>query len=687
MKSMRNISIALSAVLILLLAPACSSFFNGGPGQNTLDSIDGEWVRVASNNPANDGMVVTVTGSTGTVTENPRSSFAIGAVKWRNVTPNDASGFNYEELGSDANYYDATMELDGDTIFIDVFSTGAGNIQKYVKRSEYTDPGPSAETITLDCSGFNTDSELENGPAAVDYIVPSGCVLDVTAALSIQAGTVIQFEENSGIGVYDGGSLKMVGTSAEPIILRGKEAIAGYWRGIHIETNSFNNLFDYVNISDAGSNYVYCCNTVATVFLKGGKLKMTNSTLSNGDGYGLYANEQAELLDYANNEITTHTDMAMWIHLERAGELDGTGSTYVGNEKDFVGVFESTLDEEVSVPALDVPFFFEEGKVMDIIDDLTLEAGVEIVMGNEAGIGVIDNGSLKVTGTNTAPVTIRGEEATQGYWRGIHMETNSINNQISYLTVSDAGSDYVYCCNTTASIFLKDGRASFENTTLSNGAGYGFATKADFEFTNFSENQVTTHAEEPLYLSLAQASAIDGLSSNFAGNDRDVILLYRASLDGEGITLKKTNVPYGIETNVVIDIKQPLTLNPGVIMEFRENAGLGVYDSGTLNAEGTASEKIIFRGASDEVGYWRGIHTETNSSNNVLDHVDISNAGSNYVYCCNQKAGLFVKAGQMTVSNSYIHDNGGCGIAVGSSGTLTESGNTFANNTEGHICN
>ncbi|MEZ4851034.1 MAG: hypothetical protein R3B93_20945, partial [Bacteroidia bacterium] len=112
-----------------------------------------------------------------------------------------------------------------------------------------------------------------------------------------------------------------------------------------------------------------------------------------------------------------------------------------------------------------------------------------------------------------------------------------------------------------------------------------------------------------------------------------------------------------------------------------------VYDNGTLNAVGTASNKIIFRGKENVKGYWRGIHTETNSNSNEITHAEIANAGSNYVYCCNDIAGLIVKDGKMKVTNSYIHDNDGCGIFVKSGATLEESGNTFANNTDGNICN
>ena len=177
-----------------------------------------------------------------------------------------------------------------------------------------------------------------------------------------------------------------------------------------------------------------------------------------------------------------------------------------------------------------------------------------------------------------------------------------------------------------------------------------------------------------------------GNASDFSGNNQDFIEIFNSDLDVNSQYLK-ANVPYLISGNTVIDIVKPLSLEAGIEMIFGENSGLGVYDEGTLNAVGTATDKIIFKGSVTQKGHWRGIHTETLSNNNELTHVEITDAGGNYVYCCNSAAGLIVKDGRMKVTNSYIHDNDGCGIFVSSGATLEETGNTLAANTDGNICN
>jgi hypothetical protein len=680
---------------LLLVFASFLLVWTGCKTEDPLDDVDTQaelakladtWVRVLSNNPSQDGMKVRANDGIGTVTDKAASSYNVGDVKWSAIEPVASNEYNYEELGSDGNYYPASMVRDQDTIRINVANSGAGNEQKWVREGNYTAPGPSAETITLDCSGISTATTWRNGPAAIDYIVPNGCVVDIKADLEIEAGTVIAMSENSGLGVYDNGSIKAVGTAASPIIIKGLDPVSGYWRGIHIETNTLNNQFDHVQISGAGSNYVYCCNAVASLFLKSsGKVSLKNTTISNGDGFGISASGETSLREYENITITSHVDYPLSLHIERVSELDGDASDYTGNTRDFALVYGSDVDEPTTFSALNVPYRMENGQVFDLKESTTIGAGVEMVFGEGSGLGVYGDGTLTVSGTAAAPVIMRGAEAIRGYWRGIHIETSSINNKIDHAQISDAGSNYVYCCNPIATVFLKDGKTSITNSEISNGGSYGITSGNGFEFGDFANNVITTHAKAPVYLTMNQMGQLDGTASDFSGNDEDYLLLGNAELSREA-TLLRTNIPYRVGSGTVINVTNPLTISAGVEMEFGENAGLGVYDDGTLNAVGTSGSEIIFRGANAVNGFWRGIHSETSSNNNRFDYVTVANAGSNYVYCCNGVAGLFLRSGTFSVTNSTFAQSGGCGILVNAAATLTQSGNSFDGNTDGDLC-
>lgn len=101
-----------------------------------LQVLQGSWIRVGGNNPVNNDIVIDVTDETGTISDPALSGFNIGDIKWKDIYALDGNSFIYEELGSDDNYYPATMELGvADTLRIDVNNSGTGNIQKWVRHN------------------------------------------------------------------------------------------------------------------------------------------------------------------------------------------------------------------------------------------------------------------------------------------------------------------------------------------------------------------------------------------------------------------------------------------------------------------------------------------------------------------------------------------------------------------------
>jgi len=674
-------------LFLLSIISSCELFEEGDDDDETpiaISQIQGDWIRINSNNSSNDFMQIKVTGTNGVISFPASSGFADGAVKWQNISPANATSYTHEELGSDGNYYDGTITvLNDSTVNIAVANSGAGNNQTWVRNNGQYD-SEIASSQELDNNFFSQDRVLKNTSAPVDYIISS--VMDISdATITIEPGVVIEFKANAGIGVYDNGALKAQGTAGEPIIFRGEQQVRGFWRGIHIESNSLDNVLSHIKISDAGSNYVYCCNEVATVFLKGGSLTYNHVELSNGGSVGFrVTGDNATLREVSNNTFTNHTKYPVSGIIEKIAQIVETTSDFSGNLENYIFIENSDVKNDISLKKGNVPYLIETG-VIDVTRKLTIDAGVQIFMEEDAGIGVFDEGALTIDGTSTEPVVMKGIQNVQGYWRGIHIESNSIDNKLTHAIISNAGSNYVYCCNVVATIFLKDGKAALSNLVLESGAGIGIYAGKDVQLDNFEKIQITTHQKYPMSVAIEVAGKLDGLASTYVGNDDNYINIYRSSVE-KATVLPENDIPYLIES--VIDIRgDKLTINAGATLVFNEDAGLGIYDNGKLNAVGTADKKITFRGREALQGYWRGIHTETNSFENKLSYVDLMHAGGNYVYCCNEAAALFVKSGMMEVDNSLVQDSGGCGISVRSGATLVESGNTFSNNADGHICN
>lgn len=102
-----------------------------------------------------------------------------------------------------------------------------------------------------------------------------------------------------------------------------------------------------------------------------------------------------------------------------------------------------------------------------------------------------------------------------------------------------------------------------------------------------------------------------------------------------------------------------VVLEPGVTIEFAEDAGLNFADDGRLTAEGTAEDSIVLTGVEQERGYWRGIQfSESDSGDNSLNHVTLEYAGSTDWGGSLSQAGLLAdETSSVSIANSTFREN------------------------------
>jgi len=76
-----------------------------------------------------------IVGNVGTLTTVTGGSLSVGDVKWDAITPTGIGTYDHQELGSDGNYYDASMTLvDENTLSVTVEAAGAGNSQTWAQQ-------------------------------------------------------------------------------------------------------------------------------------------------------------------------------------------------------------------------------------------------------------------------------------------------------------------------------------------------------------------------------------------------------------------------------------------------------------------------------------------------------------------------------------------------------------------------
>ena len=146
----------------------------------------------------------------------------------------------------------------------------------------------------------------------------------------------------------------------------------------------------------------------------------------------------------------------------------------------------------------------------------------------------------------------------------------------------------------------------------------------------------------------------------------------------------KAKVDYII--TCVMKVTGDIVIEPGVVIEFQQNAGISLDDFNnnvaSLAAKGTADKPIILRGVVKDKGYWRGILFRSSNPKNELDYVHIEDAGG-LAFNSNDDKGAIIVWGSanLKLTNSVISNSQTFGLNASYGGRPLEiQNNKFKNN-------
>jgi hypothetical protein len=261
---------------------------------------------------------------------------------------------------------------------------------------------------------------------------------------------------------------------------------------------------------------------------------------------------------------------------------------------------------------------------------ITIEPGTVIVFEDDAALRVFPGGSLKAVGTASDSIVFRSKTPLKGAWRGIFFESTSINNELSYCIIENAGGiSFNSNGNRGAIIMWTGARAKINHCDIRNSETIGISMEYGGALVVLTNTRIRQSNSVPV---IALASYIDifDLSSDFSGNGNNRLQINGGEVGGK--RMKKTNVPYYFNATVFpdkhISSQGVFTIDPGVEIEMGNNAVILIDDNGGFSSRGTESERIHIRGYDAIAGSWSGIYFKfTTNINNVMEHTVISNAG------------------------------------------------------------
>jgi len=228
--------------------------------------------------------------------------------------------------------------------------------------------------------------------------------------------------------------------------------------------NGYGGLYLYYSeVSVSGS--VLQDNAGSGIYVAGGTLDLTASSLLDNDDHGLELDTSAALASggagVASCVFSGNAEHPVALPAEHVGELDAS-SSYTGNGEDSVLVKADTVETDASWQLLDVVYLLEGDLYVEGSSNpqLTIEAGAELR--HEAGVDVLvgyrNYGSLIVAGSSAQPVVFTSAQTTPaaGDWSGIQLgrycddSTTSIEHaEIAYGGANGYGEIYLYSCDAT----------------------------------------------------------------------------------------------------------------------------------------------------------------------------------------------------------------------------------------------
>jgi hypothetical protein len=330
-----------------------------------------------------------------------------------NLTGTELSSFsgNVVTLNEDAPL-NITADLIGD---LDSDNSFTGNITNNGGDKDYIQVLANASTaeITRNQTWHNF---------GVDYHMPNNRT-EIGAALTLSPGVTLVFPADAMLEVETEGTLNAVGTSDQPITFTGEQATPGYWHGIQFTFNHTNNIMEHTVVEYGGGGG----NAEANVGVFGvdGMLTIRDSVLRHSSLHGFYFDQGITLT--MQNVTSTGNERPGRLDFYSLGLLDN-GSSYSGNNDDRVLVVNTNTNtaSEMTIPKLDVPYYFNRTTTTHVPMVLTIESGVEIQFNSDGGFVIDDSGAINALGTEDEPIIFTGAVKTKGYWSGIQVTFSSI---------------------------------------------------------------------------------------------------------------------------------------------------------------------------------------------------------------------------------------------------------------------
>jgi hypothetical protein len=452
----------------------------------------------------------------------------------------------------------------------------------------------------------------------IPYTIYQEAVVNNGVTLTIEAGTVVQFER-----VYDGfyvdGTLVARGTTYNPIVFTSEEAVKqpGQWRVLDFRSGgTTNSILENCVVECAASlEGGYLANVC---FEAAPSVLLTNCTIRDSFANGLYAlASDPRVFDCSiYNNGATNGGFAIAMRTDCLPVLRRNGA--VGNGKNAIGVFGGNISRSGTWVRDNLPYTLYQEAVVNNGVTLTIEPGT-VVQFERVYDALYVDGTLVARGTALNPIVFTSEEAVKqpGQWRVLDFRSSATTNCVLENCIVECGASVEggfignLCFEAAPSVLIT-------NCIIRNSFTHGmvaYASDPRLWGCTWTNNGATNGG----FAIAMRADSLPVLRNNSAlGNGKNAIGVFGGNISRSG-TWVRDNIPYTIYQEAFVNPGVTLTIEPGTVVQL-ERVYDALYVDGTLVARGTALNPIVF--TSDEAvkqpGQWRVLDFRSSATTNCV---------------------------------------------------------------------
>lgn len=329
------------------------------------------------------------------------------------------------------------------------------------------------------------------GDVCTQYDVAGDIEVRNGAELNIVPGTTLTMAEDTQMIVFGGGTLAAEGTADAPVVIQGATDESGSWTGVVFESNAVGSTLRHLLLSGAGApNDGFFVNRALHV-KEDASVTVEDVRIEKCRSQGVRVELGGSLAGFDRVSIETEENAPLSLPIDAVDAVGDqnsfnalAGDPLIELSVD-VAVGPGRIERALTLRDLGVPYRTRGPSIADdllvtgALGHLTIDAGVELRIGDGRALLVRDGGVVEANGTAEAPIFFRGESDGVAAFVGLVFES-AAQSALRFVTVRDGGAPFIepQASIVVGGLATAPGNLLLEDSRVENSAaaGVGVAT-------------------------------------------------------------------------------------------------------------------------------------------------------------------------------------------------------------------